>query len=166
MEDVMLRKARIDDFNYFYEIKSEDDNLFWCGYAKKPIVDNLWLFWNKYIQDNSERTIFMIIIENKPCGYVYVDYKNMNNVELSIGVSSKCSGKGIATCAIQEIVLKLRKYNVPEIFAYIREDNSRSERVFTKSGFIKTNLYRKLKLENSIDEITLFKWTYEDSCKL
>ena len=161
----MLRKARMDDFIYFYEIKSEEDNLFWCGYINKPIVGNLLSFWNKYIQDNNERTIFMIIVNNKPCGYVYVDYKSQNKVELSIGVSIKCSGKGIATKAIKEIVLKMQKHRISEIFAYIREDNIKSERVFAKSGFVKTSLYNKVKLENSLDEIKLFKWIYKESCK-
>ena len=33
----MIRKARREDFEFFYTIKCEEDNLYWCGYREKPV---------------------------------------------------------------------------------------------------------------------------------
>lgn len=57
----MVRKAIMQDFEYFYKIKSEEDNLFWCGYDKKPIRESLFKFWEKHVSEDSNRTILSII---------------------------------------------------------------------------------------------------------
>lgn len=40
-----IELATIDDFDFFYEIKSEENNIFWTGHKEKPNKDNLLIFF-------------------------------------------------------------------------------------------------------------------------
>ena len=62
---MMLKKATMMDFEDFFLMKSEEDNMFWCGYNRKPIKETLLAFWNKHILGNTFRTIYIIEWENK-----------------------------------------------------------------------------------------------------
>lgn len=114
----MVRKAIMQDFESFYKIKSEEDNLFWCGYDKKPIRENLFKFLGKY------------------------------------------TGHGIATKAISEVVKELINIENKDIIAYIREDNIKSQHVFSKVGFKRTDVYQSMLLPTLEHEIKLYKWIY------
>lgn len=154
----MVRKAIIQDFESFYKIKSEEDNLFWCGHDKKPIRENLFKFWKKHVSEDSNRTILTIIGGGIPVGYLYIDYKL--DIELSVGVSCQYTGHGIATKAISEVVKELINIENKDIIAYIREDNIKSQHVFSKVGFKRTDIYQSMLLPTLEHEIKLYKWIY------
>jgi RimJ/RimL family protein N-acetyltransferase len=158
----MLRDATMDDFESFYKIKSEDDNLYWCGYDRKPIKENLFKFWNKYVTENTTRTIFIISWGGKTVGYMYVD--DDTDIEISIGISYSYTGQGLATKALGEVVQKLKTQN-KNIIGYIREDNVKSQSVFRKVGFKITDVYRSMLLPTLEHEIKLYKWVYFDEEK-
>lgn len=152
----MLRKANSSDFEAFYHIKCENDNIKWCGYTKPPKRTDLMGFWETFVPNSEDRTIYVIQVAKCVVGYIYVDYSK-DELCLSVGVSSQYAGNGIATNSIVEIVQKLRaEFNLP-IVAYIREDNIRSQKVFIKAGFKKTDICKSTFLDNGM-HINLNKW--------
>lgn len=167
----MIRKAVREDFEFFFAIKSEEDNLFWCGYKDKPVRENLLAFWNRYVLDDMElesyseegsREIYIVQEEDYPVGYLYIDYISDKEAELSIGISITKSGKGYGTKAIREAVALLNAAELSAI-AYIREDNDKSKKLFTKAGLHRTNEYREMILPfGEYDKsIKLYKWQTE-----
>lgn len=167
----MIRKAVREDFEFFFAIKSEEDNLYWCGYKDKPVRENLLAFWNRYVPDGVEREshpeggsrkIYIVQEEEHPVGYMYIDYISDKETELSIGISITKSGKGYGTKAIREAVTFLNAAELSAI-AYIREDNDKSKKLFSKAGLHQTNEYREMILPfGEYDRtIKLYKWQTE-----
>jgi RimJ/RimL family protein N-acetyltransferase len=158
-----LKKAGIEDFEFFYDIKCEDDNLFWCGYVTKPDKKRLWAFWKQNIAENSLRDIYIAVVNNQSVGYAYVDYHSESEIELSLGVSSRVSGKGYGTGLILSLLEKYKdKYKY--ITAFVREDNIRSQRVFDKAGFVCLKKTRMVNDENE-NVLVLNKWLYKGDQK-
>ena len=176
----MIRKAESKDFDFFYSVKSEEDNLYWCGYQDKPVRGNLLAFWNKYVPHDKERAfddeggmseirphdgsreIYIVQEENHPVGYLYIDYSGNGEAELSIGISAVQSGKGYGTRAVREAVALLREAKLSAI-AYIREDNDRSQALFGGAGLARTDEYREMMLpcKESQKLVKLYRWKSE-----
>lgn len=91
---------------------------------------------------------------------MYIDYKL--DIELSVGVSCQYTGHGIATKAVSEVVKELNNTENKDIIAYIREDNIKSQRVFSRVGFKRTDTYQSMLLPILEHEIKLYKWIYFD----
>lgn len=156
-----IRKAELQDFDFFYKIKSEDDNIFWCGHDAKPDRNNLKVFWSKYVPYNVSREIYIIREMDSSVGYIYIDFIDSDEIEVSIGVSSEYSGRGIGTKALKLITTNLQE-DYKSIFAYIREDNIRSEKIFTKANFIKTDAEKRILHTKKTDVMILNKWVYKN----
>jgi len=157
---ITLKKATIDDFDCFYNIKCEQNNIYWSGHSEKPDFDKLknW-FYNKLNSKNRE--ILIIKYNNICCGYIYVDLIEDNKIEISYGVKEKFSRKGIATSSIQKVIAYLDKYENKEIFCYVADQNIPSIKVVTKNNFKKTDDC-KLVTFNQIDEqVNMRKYIYE-----
>ena len=167
----MIRKAVREDFDFFFSIKSEEDNLYWCGYRDKPRRENLQAFWDRYIPNDREhktypegtvREIYIIQEEDHPIGYLYLDYISDKEAELSIGISHAESGNGYGTKAVKEAVALLNEAKLSAI-AYIREDNDKSKRLFSKAGLHQTNEYKEMMLPRGECDTTikLYQWKAE-----
>lgn len=153
-----LIKAEIEDFDFFYDIKCEEENLFWCGYVTKPDRERLYAFWKRNITENPLRDIYIANANGESAGYVYVDYNSEEEIELSLGVSSKMSGKGYGTIIIRNLVEEYKdKYKY--ITAYIREDNIRSQKVFGNAGFVCLQ-EKKMIMDEKENKLVLDKWQY------
>lgn len=164
----MIREAVAEDFEHFYQIKSEIDNMYWCGYTSAPKRESLWAFWNRNVPHTPARTIYMVLQEDFVCGYVYADTEVLEGtekkgIELSIGISERYSNGGLATKAIEEACRMLTETGKdPLIYAYIRTDNLRSQRVFSKAGFVLTENFREMHLENQKEPMKLYQWIYQN----
>lgn len=155
----MIRKAAQEDFEFFFSVKNEEDNLYWCGYTEKPVRENLLLFWNKYVPDGIGREIYIVQEEDYPVGYLYIDYTADTEAELSIGISAAQSGKGYGTKAVKEAVMLLHAVKLSGI-AYIREDNDKSQAVFGRAGLARTDKYREMTLpcKEGKKLVKLYRW--------
>ena len=160
----MIREAIEKDFESFFRIKSEKDNLYWCGYNSAPDKEKLREFWKRNVPHTALRTIYMILKEEHICGYIYVDIvadpqSAKRGIELSIGVSERFSNGGLATEAIRNICeLLSESQENSEIYVYIRTDNIRSQKVFTKAGFVVTEEFRVMQLQNQNEPVKLYRW--------
>ncbi|MCI9270111.1 MAG: GNAT family N-acetyltransferase [Dorea sp.] len=157
---MILKKAEIKDFDFFYNIKCEEDNLFWCGYFTKPERGNLYAFWDKNITDNSLRDIYIATIDGESVGYAYIDYNSEAEIEISLGVSNKMSGKGYGTDIIRNLVEKYKE-TYRYIVAYVRKDNIRSQKAFFKAGFVRLD-ETKTVIDERENELALDKWQYNE----
>lgn len=176
----MIRKARREDFNFFYAVKCEEDNLYWCGYREKPVRENLLAFWNKYVSEDGRdepaesdetaagrpcgerREIYIVQEENHPVGYLYIDYSANEKAELSVGISSMESGNGYGTKAVREAVEYLQAMKLSAV-GYIREDNDKSQALVRRAGLIRTEEYKEMLLPCGKQHklVKLYQWKSE-----
>lgn len=169
MGEINIRKAVISDFDFFYLIKCDEDNVYWAGHTLPPIRDELYQFYYSHIQHQdilSERTIF--IVENKEngksAGYLYLDPKGNDSAEISIAILNSCSGRGfgrLAVCELCDIAFKLGFINIS---AMIREDNLRSQRMFKHAGFSETELYQYQFIQNLNQKVKMIKFEKHNIC--
>lgn len=161
MSKLYLKEATLDDFSFFYQIKCETENIYWCGYIEKPKEENLLNFWNKTLnQEGKKRRIYICKVQDHPVGYIYLDKIKENNYEISVGISDSETGKGYGREAVRQATLMAESEAADSILAYIREDNIRSQKLFERIGFQRQNQFRVLSLENGDKEIKLWQYQY------
>lgn len=159
--ELYLEEATLEDFAFFYQVKSEAENLYWCGYLEKPKEENLLNFWNKTLKDKKkQRRIYICKVQAQSVGYVYLDRVEENGYEISVAIRDSEAGKGFGREAVRQAVILAQSEAPNEIFAYIREDNIRSQKLFERVGFQKQNQCRLLSLENCDKESKLWKYRY------
>lgn len=135
---ITIRKAGLEDFEFFYAIKSEDNNIFWTGHDKKPDRTNLHRFFSNAVENSrGGRTIY--IIEKKQIekvGYIYIipDSGDTNTFELSISISTNYQGKGFAKEAVRLGLIEGRKQGFQKMRSSIREDNIASLKTYVACG--------------------------------
>lgn len=44
---VLIRTAKLEDFEFFYELKCEESNVFWTGHESKTDREKLFSFFSK-----------------------------------------------------------------------------------------------------------------------
>ncbi|MGL5615035.1 MAG: GNAT family N-acetyltransferase [Sarcina sp.] len=142
-----LDKFEIKDFESFYEIKSEEDNIFWTNHLEKPKKIEL-LNWCKGQIENKER-IFLIQklkSSNEIIGYGYIDINEEDTAELSYAVSVKYSGQGFGTELIALLIeyIKENLKDKKEIFAWILENNYKSQAIAKKNNLKKEEKKKEL----------------------
>jgi len=47
-EDVVLTNASIEDYDFYYDLKSESSNVYYLGHNKEPDYSN---FGNRYVEN-------------------------------------------------------------------------------------------------------------------
>lgn len=134
-----IEEFKIKDFEGFYNIKSEEDNMFWTNHLEKPEKMEL-LNWCERQMKNKERIFLLQKLKNSNeiIGYGYIDIDGKDRAELSYGVSSNYSGQGYGTELIALLVeyIKEKLKDKKEIFAWILENNFRSQAIVKKNNFI------------------------------
>ncbi|MDR1522246.1 MAG: GNAT family N-acetyltransferase [Streptococcaceae bacterium] len=164
---LILDLANMNDFDFFYNIKKQSENIYWTGFNSPPNVDGLFKWFYSIIEKQTKsenRKIYIIkllcddLVEK--CGYMYLDYINNNQCNASIAVSNKFMNFGIGTKAINEFCIIARKMGFKEVIAEIREDNFKSQKIFSNNGFINIKESKKKKLENQLQKINMFKYKF------
>ena len=120
----------------------------------------MYAFWDKNITDNSLRDIYIATIDGESVGYAYIDYNSEAEIEISLGVSNKMSGKGYGTDIIRNLVEKYKE-TYRYIVAYVRKDNIRSQKAFFKAGFVRLDEMKTV-IDERENELALDKWQYNE----
>jgi len=128
------RKAKEEDYDDFYKMKSDSNNISWGGYLEKPIYET---FGNVFLSRiNSEtRKIFIIEKSKDKVGYLCLEYIGDNTAEVSYGVLTEFAGQGIGTYIIKAFSEFCCSKH---LIAWVSENNKASEHCFLKNGFVKT----------------------------
>lgn len=74
-----IRLAELRDFDFFYDLKCEDSNIFWTGHGEKPERDNLLSFFAKAVEDADKpgtRKIYIVEDDGMKVGHLYITPEN------------------------------------------------------------------------------------------
>lgn len=154
-----IELATIDDFDFFYEIKSEENNIFWTGHKEKPNKDNLLIFFEKIIKNckkKEERKIYIIKEKNSGgVGYLYI-IPDKDNFDLASAILSKYQGKGFGKKAIQLGLEEGKKLGYKKMVGSIREDNVASMKAYTACGVKLTQNYKMVYIPKLNKEVKMY----------
>lgn len=140
MEGLTYRQAAHGDYDDFYKIKCDPENVKWSGFASAPDYDRMKEWYEKQL--NSEmRTIYLCYLDGNICGFFYLDKVSDDEIEAAAsGVLSEYSGRGIGTWTVGKRIEIARKSGFSVISSFIADDNPKSWRRFEKLGFEKTGI--------------------------
>jgi Sortase and related acyltransferases len=155
--------ATEDDISFFYEIKNNEDNMYWSGHSAKPVYDKIRSFFIEQIQNQNielRRKIYIIADNSNKVkyGYLYLDPIDSDTASVSIAVLDKYSGNGIGRNAMKSLMEVARNQGYKILIADIREDNIRSQRLFGAVGFHQTEKNRLMYLENISKEVRMLQY--------
>ena len=156
--------ASENDFEFFYEIKKNDENMYWSGHLSAPDYDTLQKYFTVAVKTQHEpvkRKIYMVLYDNQRCGYLYLDPTDEYTAYVSIAVIDRFSGKGIGKASLRKLAAIATDSGYQKIAAEIREDNSRSQGLFMAVGYKRTNKSRLLKMENSDYSIRMVEFVLD-----
>jgi RimJ/RimL family protein N-acetyltransferase len=143
MRDLFLKEVEESDYENYYLIRSEKENLFWTGYDNPPHKERFFNWFKDRIADKQKH--LYLLFDKKVCvGSLNVDFYN-DYVAIGYSTVTKYEGKGYATYLVGEsirIANEARKRNpeLKKIIAWINEQNEASKRVIEKNGFQKSDI--------------------------
>lgn len=164
--EIYLHKCALHDFENFYFLKCDEENIYWTGHKSKPEKQNLKEWFIEQLQ-RKDRIIFLARnnLNDEVLGYLYLDTcgKEEDIVEIGYGVHSKFKGKGIGTKIIN-FALKYTKNNlklVNEVNAWILESNIASIKVVLKNGYLETDSTKDIFIASLDKEEIMRKYSYK-----
>lgn len=149
-----FRLAVGEDYEDFYIMKSDYNNIAWGGFLQKPDYKKFKLWFLKQIDFESNRKIFIVKRENVSVGYFNLEYVDDITSEISYGVISEFTGLGIGTFIVRSATTILDK----RIVAWVANDNIPSIKCFEKNFFTKTEELQIRNLPLLGGEHVFYKW--------
>lgn len=143
--------AQMENFDDFYKLKSEPNNIFWSGFDSAPNYESFKEHYKKELE-RKDRTIVFLYSDDEIAGYIAIDYlPKTNEVETAHGVLSSFGGRGLGRMLI-EFAVAFAKEKLPEadyIIGWIADDNIGSIKNVLANGYNKTDEfeYRDFKLK-------------------
>jgi RimJ/RimL family protein N-acetyltransferase len=149
---MVARLAAKEYFDHYYELRCENENIYWTGHSSAPEKSKLYRWYMENIEKN-DRYFFLFFEENmnKLIGYLYMDLiASKSAVDIGYGVSSLHAGKGYGT-EINRFAIDFVKKNVrfsKYLQAWIARDNFASIKCVTKNGYKVENEFKKVNFPN------------------
>ena len=162
---MIFRDPKIEDFEFYYELKCEPSSIYWSGFEKAPDKDNLYGHFVNIINKGIPGRDFYILEDNGiPVGYIQLTHNSGNEVEIGYGVSEKYRGKGYGYSLLEkakDIVANMS--SCVNLIGYVREDNYSSKKCFEKNHFEHRTDYveRYFALEKKKIKMYLYIWNRE-----
>lgn len=159
-EDVSLSPATEADFDFIYDLKCEENSIYWGGFAAQPDYENLKLHYARSMADSSKITLIIRCKENRVGIISFRIIDNANCIDHSTNVSHKFSGLGIGALALRKNIDYLMQYfpSCEKIIAWIREDNPRSHKMIRACGFLETDTCEERYLDSDRKPVILRTW--------
>lgn len=164
--NISFNKANKSDFQDFYNLRCDEENILWTGHKKSPCKNILGQWFYNQLK-RQDRIIFLVrTVENdEVAGYLYLDIvgKNRNVIDIGYGVYSKYKGNGIGTIIIKFIIeyTKENLKSVCEICAWIATNNFASIKCVSRNDYIKTNDVKKVFFKGFNKELEMQKFVYK-----
>lgn len=157
---IVLREGKFEDFEFYYNIKSEKSSVYWGGFDTKPSYEKLQKYYRKLINGEINRKLYIMFADTNPAGYLQLAKNAENKYEISYGVSEKYRGNGYGSYIIsyaKNIVANKNAY----LIGYVREDNVASIKCFRKNGFRKSREYdeRYFEKDREFKKMNLWLWS-------
>jgi RimJ/RimL family protein N-acetyltransferase len=139
---LVAKKARDVDFEYYYTLKSDKENIKWTGHSSAPERTKIHNWYIKNIS-REDRLFFLFKLNQECVGYLYMDYVDGNNtiLEISLGVHSHQVGNGYGTEIIKFAIEKAKNElsNIEFLEAWIAEENLGSIKTFLRNNYQKSD---------------------------
>ena len=134
-----IRLATKKDFDFFYDLKSEDFNVFWTGGSAKPKKEKLQEFFDSAVDhagEKDKRKIYIIENEDQEkVGHLYI-IPNGDEYDLPCAILGKFGGRGYAKQAIRLGLQEGKRLGFKRMVGSIREDNIASMKAYTACGIV------------------------------
>lgn len=156
----------MDNFELYYKLRCDDENIYWTGYPQKPDKEKLREWYARQLQ-RGDRIMFLVrsnMDKDEAIGYLYLDIVGGNNdvVETGHGVNSTVKGIGIGTKIIKFAIDYCSNYlpNVTSIDGWVLRNNIGSVKNLLKNNYMKTGETRTIFLESTGQYETMERYTY------
>lgn len=163
-----IRLATKDDFDFFYQLKSEDFNIFWTGGENKPDEENLRKFFYTAVDRADEKdTRKIYIVENEDrerVGHLYI-LPNGDEYDLPCAILSSFGGRGYAKQAIKLGLEEGKRLGFRRMVGSIREDNIASMKAYVACGVKVMDEYKEVFIPKLGKNVKMYVviYDYEDS---
>ncbi len=143
MRDLLLKEVDESDYENYYLIRSEKENLFWTGYDTPPHKERFFNWFIDRIADQQKH--LYLLFDNEVCvGSLNVDFYD-DYVAIGYSTLTNHKGKGYATYLVAEAIriadeAKTGNPELKKIIAWINYQNQASIRVVEKNGFQKSDI--------------------------
>ena len=140
MEELTYKKAALEDYDDFYKVKCDPENVKWSGFATAPDYERM-KEWYRQQLEGERRTIYLAYWKGAICGFFYMDKLSEEEYEAaSSGVLKEYTGRGIGTSLVKERIEIAKAKGAKLISSWIADENTNSWKRFEKFGFQKTDI--------------------------
>lgn len=133
--EISLRRATLskEDFEAFYKIKCDPNNVLWSGFATAPDHDNFKIWYEKQIIENI-REIWFAVLEGTLVGFYYIMPYDKDCITGGYGVLSEYAGRGIGTRLMYERNQRCQQEGKVSV-GWVAEENIASTKCMLKQGY-------------------------------
>lgn len=149
-----FRLAVEDDYDDFFKMKSDFNNIAWGGFLQKPDYERFKSWFMQQIDPGNKRKIYIVKKQNISVGYFNLEDVDEITSEISYGVISEFTGLGIGTFIVRSATTILNK----KLVAWVANDNIPSIKCFEKNSFAKTDETQIRNLPLLGGEHVFYKW--------
>lgn len=152
--------ARLENFDNFFKIKSEDNSVYWSGFDSAPNYDVFKEYYRKELA-RSDRTIIFLYIDDEIAGYIAVDLNlEIREVEIGYGVLKAFSRQGLGRKLIEYSIEYSKKelLEADHMIAWIAENNIASIKIVLGNGFSKTDEFEYRDFKQEKDKVKFHKY--------
>ncbi len=72
MEGLTYKTAALEDYDDFYKIKCDPENVKWSGFATAPDYNKMKIWYEKQL-NSTTRAIYLCYLNGNICGFFYLD---------------------------------------------------------------------------------------------
>ena len=127
MEELTYKQATLSDYDDFYKIKCDPENVKWSGFASAPDYERMKEWFCKQL-DSEKRTIYIAYWNGVACGFFYLDKVTEEEFEAaSSGVLKEFTGRGIGTWLVKKRI-ELAK-DPEKIYEILRKGTEKAREV-------------------------------------
>lgn len=137
---ILLREFDLSDLNDIFEWRNDQETIIssLSGVGITLYEHNKWFF--EKISDTGNFIGYICeYSQNKKIGFVFFTRKDFNSFEISININPIFRGSGSSIKVLKLSLRNFQQLHSSNIFARIKINNNKSEKLFTRAGF-KINL--------------------------
>lgn len=158
MKELTYKLATFADYDDFYKIKCDSENVKWSGFVTAPDYEQMKKWFLQQLKSEI-RTIYLCYWNGKICGFFYLDKHSDEEFEAaSSGVLSEYTGRGIGTWLVKKRIELAREQGAKNIISWIAEENPQSWKRFEKLGFQKTDIHEDRMIIGCGGMKVFYKW--------
>ena len=162
---VSLRDPNSSDLNYLLNLENQSNNQIYSDYPKyysKEDIENFISKKQNIFLDFQYR--YMVVASNNAVGCIDLFNFDLVNSRVGLGIiiDEKNRRKGIAFTAIDHVKSIISKqYLVNQIYVEVLKDNYSSNRLFKKSGFLKTGCKKNwIRKEDEYVDLNIYQYFF------